>query len=281
MNLGKTSAIFGTAVGIWDILRNRGRGRHPEPDYAPQGIQGQRKGRNAKFSLDEFTGRINGTYNGLWQSNRYAVKITPKNPNLGWWRKMFIESKGHMSDLTFLCNSASLPGIQIITSDHRRQNFGTFDRRPFGVMATDIPLTFMLDNNGFILDLFNTWTQNIVNYSYKKGEHGTINGGRLFEIAYRDDYLCEIDISTFDQTQTEIHTYHLYEAFPMQVGDITTAWAENDQFAVLPVQFTFRTYDISKQQANVNRSLHGYGGQASPPKTSVPNRAGYGGSAGR
>ncbi len=34
----------------------------------------------------------------------------------------------------------------------------------------------------------------------------------------------------------------------MQVGDVTTAWAETDNIGLLPVQFTFRTYDITYQQ---------------------------------
>ena len=75
--------------------------------------------------------------------------------------------------MTFLCSSAALPGVQIITSDHIRQNMGTFDRRPFGVQVTDIPLTFMLDQRGTIQDLFRTWTNDIVNYQYNNGEHGT------------------------------------------------------------------------------------------------------------
>ena len=54
MNLGKTSAIFGTGVGIFDILRNRGR-RHPQPDYAPHGVQGTRDGARSKFSINNFT----------------------------------------------------------------------------------------------------------------------------------------------------------------------------------------------------------------------------------
>ena len=47
-----------------------------------------------------------------------------------------------------MCNSASLPGVQMLTSDYRRQGYGTFDRRPFGVQVTDIPLTSVTDMPG-------------------------------------------------------------------------------------------------------------------------------------
>ena len=50
---------------------------------------------------------------------------------------------------------------------------GTFDRRPFGVQVTDIPLTFMLDNDGYVLKLCNDWTNSIVNYDFgNTGEFG-------------------------------------------------------------------------------------------------------------
>jgi hypothetical protein len=233
---------LGTAVGILDLLRNRNRGRHPEPEYAAKGFQGDRDGAKERFSLNKFISKINDdSISGLWQPSRFVVKIIPG----GNTSKII---RDNVENMTFLCNSAALPGIQIITSDHRRQNMGTFDRRPFGVQATDIPLTFMLDSRGTIQTLFRDWTNQIVNYSFKKGEHKPTRGKHLFEVGYRDEYLCEIDIHCLEQKQKNIITYHLYEAFPMQVGDVTAAWSETDSFGVLPVQFTFRTFDINVEE---------------------------------
>jgi len=233
---------LGTAVGILDLLRNRNKGRHPEPEFAGEGFQGNRDGAKERFSLNKFIAKINDTsISGLWQPSRFVVKIIP-----GGNTSKFI--RDNVENMTFLCNSAALPGIQIITSDHRRQNMGTFDRRPFGVQVTDIPLTFMLDSRGTIQTLFRNWTNQIVNYSFKNGEHKPTNGKHLFEVGYRDEYLCEVLIHCLDQKQENIITYHLYEAFPMQVGDVTAAWAETDSFGVLPVQFTFRTFDINVEE---------------------------------
>ena len=221
--------IFGTAVGVLDILLNRFGGS---------------RGNDARFSLNKFRAKLNDqNINGLWQPNRYVVEIHPRAA-----AHPMVADK--VRDMKFLCNSAALPGIQIITSDHRRQNMGTFDRRPFGVQATDIPLTFFIDQRGVVLSMFRAWTNHIINYSYTKGEHGRdrFADKGLFEVGYRDEYLCDIDIFCLDQKQENIIIYHLYEAFPMQVGDVTTAWAETDNIGLLPVQFTFRTYDITYQQ---------------------------------
>ena len=37
----------------------------------------------------------------------------------------------------------------------------------------------------------------------------------------------------------------------MQVADVTAAWSETDSFGLLPVQFTFRTYDIRQMSVGV------------------------------
>ena len=223
--------IFGTAVGVLDILLNRFGGS---------------RGNNARFSLNKFRAKLNDqNINGLWQPNRYVVEIHPSPGAPAYVRNQ-------CENMKFLCNSASLPGIQIITSDHRRQNMGTFDRRPFGVQATDIPLTFFIDQRGVVLSMFRAWTNAIVNYKYTDtGEHGTTGGKQLFEVGYRNDYLCEIDIYCLDQKQENIIQYHLFEAFPMQVADVTAAWSETDSFGLLPVQFTFRTYDIRQMSVGV------------------------------
>ena len=78
-------------------------------------------------------------------------------------------------------------------------------------MVTDIPLTFMCDNKGFVLNLFNDWTKNIINYGNPNNDEHARNGSNqgLFEVAYRDNYLCKIEIHTYDQTQKEIQTYYV------------------------------------------------------------------------
>ncbi len=111
------------------------------------------------------------------------------------------------------------------------------------------------------MKLFNDWTNVIINYSNPKNsnfgsdmmEHGKDRYGKgLFEVAYREDFISTVHITTFDQQQKNIVQYRLFEAFPMQVGDVTAAWAETDQFATLPVQFTFRNYTVHKLQGEAD-----------------------------
>ncbi len=220
---------FGTAMGILDILMKHG---------------GNKEGMHSRFGIGKFKAQLDAT-KGLYKPSLYAVTINVPNSN---WAPLDMRDE---RQFTFLCNSAALPGAQILSSDHRRQGYGTFDRRPFGIQVTDIPLTFFVDNKGFILGFFQNWFNNIIYY----GDPGDLSEqphtkASLFEVNYSTNYTCTIEIATYDHIGQEIITYTLYEAFPIQMGDITVAWAETDSFSVLPVQFTFRTYKTNKQPVN-------------------------------
>lgn len=191
----------------------------------------------AGFNVETFKSRINGS-GGLYKPNLYWVDIT-------------FAHEQTKEPIGYFANSANLPGVQILSSDHRRQGYGTFDRRAFGVQVTDIPITFFVDQGGEILRFFNNWFNRIVNYDQgPRGLEHTENpntGGRLFEVGYRDDYEAKIQITALNPNGGKMTTYTLHEAFPIQMGDVTVAWAETDTFAVVPIQFTFRTYRTDTQ----------------------------------
>jgi hypothetical protein len=232
---------------------------------------GTRKGGDSFFNVEQFKSQISEGY-GLFKPTLFYVTIGVPKFTLDiveddTQREVRKQNDPYGSEkpaerLRFLCSSASLPGVQIITSDHRRQNMGTFDRRPFGVQVTDIPLTFMLDGRGFVLKYFNQWANAIVNADLRNGERGesVVKGQGLYEIGYRDSYVTDITITTLTGTSdtdkvdsgkeapVEIVTYTLREAFPIQIGDVSVAWNATDQFSTLPIPFTFRGYDI-KQMA--------------------------------
>ena len=274
-----------------------------------QWLYGGRNGNKSFYNVERFNSELEKGY-GLFKPTLFFVDIaTPKWVNEfrglaangdpgdrstapGYDGKGLDESADPASAwvedssrrMQFLCSSANLPGVQILTSDHRRQGFGTFDRRPFGVQVTDIPLTFMLDNRGWILKFFNQWANAIVNYEIRNGEHGEAKlGHSLFEIGYREDYETKITITTLTGTQdpgqepgtgndqtdrglsdslegvgVKIVQYELHEAFPIQIGDTSVAWNAENQFATLPVQFTFRSYNIRQLPTGKMTTARGF-----------------------
>jgi len=149
------------------------------------------KGGDSFYNINKFQESI-GPQGGLYKPSLFYVEIIPSSPQ--WWAG---PSPHLLEPFRFLCNSASLPGIQILASDHRRQNFGSMDRRPYNVQTTDIPLTFFIDNGGRVANFFNMWTRSIINYDSTDGELQETGktGAMLFETNYRKSYICSVVIT--------------------------------------------------------------------------------------
>jgi hypothetical protein len=225
------------------------------------------KGTQADFGGTNLSGFISEVANkgGLYKPNLFLVMIDPPKG------LPFSDTEGKRQ-ISYLCNSAALPGVQILSNDHRRQGYGPFDRRAFGVQVTDIPLTFFVDNSGHMLRFFHSWFDQIVHYHYGSsgkdgsggGEHSvaqTSSGdAQLFELGYRENYITKIHIYCFDHSGSKILHYILHEAYPIQMGDLTVAWAESDSYSILPIQFTFRTYDVNQMDPHPDIGA-GFGGE--------------------
>jgi hypothetical protein len=217
------SAVAGVASGI---AQNLGFGN--------PGAKGQ-------FGPGKLLATIN-QQNGLYRNHHFAVTIAPPS---------FLSGDSiNAEKISMLCNSSTLPGKQILASDHKRQQYGTFDRRAWGASFTDIPLTFYLDGRGDIVKFFYKWQQYIMNTVTQEGNNAeSASGAMPFEAAYHENYSTTMELKAYDVKDNTILTYKFIEAWPFQVGDVTVAWAETDQFSLLPVQMTYRSYHIEQSPA--------------------------------
>ena len=191
-------------------------------------------GGQSKFSINNINSAI-GAMGGLARAPLFLATINPPKALAGAGAQ------------ALLCNSANLPGKQVTTHDHRRLGYGTIDRRVMGAVMPDVSLTFFIGNNGEPLTFFNSWADNIMNTDAGPGAEGRSNHGKTptFNIRYREEYITTVDIAWYDSTSNEVIKYTLHECFPMQIGDVALAWADNDSFASVAVNFTYRYYTIS------------------------------------
>ena len=147
----------------------------------------------------------------------------------------------------FLCNSANLPGKNIIVQEHKRFGYGSPDRRVTSATFPEITLTFFVSNDGEPLQYFNEWLENIF-YTNVSGGGNAISastGVPVFTVRYRTEYTVQMEIAVFNVAQQQVMKYTLYEAFPMQIGDVTVEWGANDSFATVAVVFTYRYYQMN------------------------------------
>jgi|TARA_R110002167_G_scaffold94321_1_gene252076 hypothetical protein len=192
-------------------------------------------GGQSKFSINNINSAI-GAMGGLARSPLFLTTINPPPALAG----------ANIGPQALLCSSANLPGKQVTTHDHRRLGYGTVDRRVMGSVMPDVSMTFFVGNNGEPLTFFNSWSDNIMNTDAGPGAEGRSSSNvPTFGIRFRNEYITTIDIAWYDSTSNEVIKYTLHECFPMQIGDVSLAWADNDAFASVAVNFTYRYYTLS------------------------------------
>lgn len=150
--------------------------------------------------------------------------------------------------LSFLCDSASLPGVSLATSEIRRYGYGPVEKKPYAPIFVDSSMSFLVDGDRFIQNFFTRWMSSIVNFRsdpYGKVLIANTNTLKAYEVNYKNQYATDILITTVDEKGTDIITIQLKQAYPILMGDIALSWGDTDSIARLPVTFTYTTWDIS------------------------------------
>ena len=134
-------------------------------------------------------------------------------------------------DIEFFCESTSIPGRQILTNDYgpTRQT----EKRPNGYSNEDVNFVFNLTNDYFIRDVFNRWTNAIVNRD-------------TYEVGYKNDYAFDIFVHQLDEEDTKIYTVSLRDAFPVTVQNIDLNNTTTDSVQKLNVTMAYRDFEELK-----------------------------------
>jgi len=198
------------------------------------------------FSISEFNGHISKY--GLARDNLFLVTVTAPQIGLDF----------PTQDLSFFCNSLTLPGLNMSTSDIQNQGYGMAEKRPTGMPYENLNTTFMVDSAFRVKEFFHRWTQAIVNFDNSQGYNYEHRGMLPFEIAYPETYRGTIDVAVYSFNSSDItYQYKFGNAYPVGVGDITTAWSNNDSFMVMPVQFAYDIYEVQGFGQSVKGSSRG------------------------
>lgn len=143
-------------------------------------------------------------------------------------------------DLSLLCHSASLPGVGFGTTEVRRHGFGVAEKVPTIPLFTDTTLSFIGDGKGDVRNFFVKWMNNIIRFN----EHASMPFGAKgmtgpFEVSYKSQYTCQIEIVVVNRTNQEIFVVTLNDAYPIALGDQSLSWHDNDSLMSIPVTFTY------------------------------------------
>lgn len=192
------------------------------------------------FRIEDLKSEVHGL-RGLMKPNLFALRIT-HSPIGG---AGFKEEQSRTASL--LCNAINLPGVSFSTADVQRQGYGPLERRVTNAIFPAVSATFMLDNDGMVLEFFAQWARSISSFAIQQGElsQDPLTGGYIGEVGYLDDYVCRIEIIAYAPTEEKIVVYTLNDAYPAVIGDVALGWRQNDEIAELQVQFNYRFWNCT------------------------------------
>lgn len=212
------------------------------------------------FNIADFKANINRL--GINTTSKFAVNITPpialqtadsgllETTIPGEPARATITASQTTQDLRMLCDSANIPGKQLQTIEYKPQGFGAISKMPTGMTMDPLNLTFFLDSRHRVQRFFQLWMQEIINTgSSSAGEQASYRNRTSYEMNYKSKYTTTVILQYFsDDNPNESISYYFHDAYPVQIGSVQLAWEQNDQIGKLPVEFTYKSYDVFRDQ---------------------------------
>jgi hypothetical protein len=117
-------------------------------------------------------------------------------------------------DVSILCDSVTMPGRQIATSD--LQNNLLAVKMPYTYMNDDVTFSFHITNDHFMKKYFEKWFNQIVDR-------------RSMTIKYKSQYATDVIIQQLDQRDVPVYTCTLRNAFPTTIAGYEVSNAGENQ----------------------------------------------------
>src|SRR5665213_122164 len=174
------------------------------------------------LTMDDFRS-LNTKYGDLAKSSRFLVVIPPPTKVVNYNSLGF-----SAADLTYLCESAEMPGRGFMSDDARY--YGPGFKIPYKTNYDDLNLTFLCRDNFIEREFFDNWLE-------------VINPSNTYDFEYRSNYDTNLyiyqmsDIQNSDGTQQR-YVYTLEHAYPLLINPQPVTWAD-DNFHRLTVTFTY------------------------------------------
>lgn len=194
------------------------------------------------FNIQQFISNLNQT--GIQKTNKFLVRFPAPNGLVRPGQDQTWVNTART--LEFWCEIASLPGVALSTHSLLRYGYGVMEKKPFAPLFSDITFTFIVDAGGNIFNYFQQWMNMINNYDTRNGvvpARPTSTAGNIpiapYVVAYKIDYLVDINIVAYDDSGKPTNSVVLREAYPTFLGDQQLNWGDNNNFAKLPIMFTY------------------------------------------
>jgi len=160
-----------------------------------------------------------GRHGGLARSNRFDITMVPPLEAIG--------DLEDVRDINILCETCALPGRQIQTFEYAyfRQQIKVAE----SFINEDVSFTFNLTSDYFIKEIFDKWTNLIIDRnSYKKN--------------YDSVYKRDVEIYQNDVKNKKVYGVKLRNAFPISVQSIELD-SSDGEIQKVTVDFTYEDFE--------------------------------------
>ena len=131
-------------------------------------------------------------------------------------------------ELAFRCESTTLPGRTLATSDLRI--YGPSEKFPYQTTYEDIVMTFICSGSMAEKTFFDGWL-------------GLINPSSKWNFEYKENYATTIEIDQFDRQFKKPYKVKLVDAFPISVNQLDLDWSNNSTYHKLSVTFAYTSWE--------------------------------------
>lgn len=201
--------------------------------------------------IDQLKSMI-GRRGGLADPTRFVVAMRP--PERSWfnldirditvrvlsdsfqWTSLFNDPR----DITFLCESCSLPGRQI--SSLERTTWRQPIKAPTGYLNDDVTFTFVCTNDFYIKRLFDAWQNLIIDEE-------------TFLSSYANEYKTDVIIMQLNSRGFPIYSVKLKGAFPITFQPIELNNASSNTYSKINVTMTYDDHERIEIEQGVLESI--------------------------
>lgn len=217
------------------------------------------------FNIDDF--RAVMAKKGIARSNLYKLVITmPPGLKSNARALNMPTSLGDLDDICLYCESVTLPGLQLATTESKPYGYGPQEQKAYAPVFNQMQASFIVDAKGYTLSFFRNWMRAIVNYTsegkaYYRASAPGPRGGKnaVFESSYKAEYETMMELyvisgvatqSTDNSLKVELVTKTtITRAFPTMLGDAVLNYGVTDQYLSVPITFSF--FDWFSDNINV------------------------------
>lgn len=178
-----------------------------------------------------------GRRTGVAKSNRYAIYMPLPLISLNASSILGNLVSGNFNplqvfndprDLSLLCESTTLPGRTITTTEYMTSPKSR--KQPYGFINDDVSFTFLLTGDYYIKNIFTEWQNQIMNQ-------------QNYELSFKDDYVSTVIIQQLNDKNIPIYTCQLNNAFPVSVSSIDLSNTNESTAARVTVSFAYDDWE--------------------------------------